>query len=226
MNIKLATLVAGATLAATTALATPQYTGNTFGSEINGPSVAPGYYIWNDEANPYNWSIRWTSPGVDESDNVVDWAGNIQFWDSNLGTVKEFLFETSGIHKDTLEGPYYDLSVISGADTFAWTGATNVHGGVDGINFTLTDDVELMGFQLGSSLFADLENGLYDPGTDNGGIYIGSDFETTTALVFENQGMKYQKFEIHVPEPGSIALIGLGLAGLAASRRRQKGLTA
>lgn len=224
MNFKLATLVAGATFVATAALATPQYTGNTFGSEIHGPSVDAGYYLWNDEANPYNWSLRWTGTGSEES--IVNWTGSIQFWDSNLGEVNEFLFETSGVHADSIDGPYYDIGFLNGADAFSWTGATNTTGGVDGINFTLTDDVELMGLQLGSSLFSDLTPTLSDSGVDSTGIFIGSGFEGTKTLVVENNGMTFQKFEIHVPEPGSLALIGLGLAGLAASRRRQKGLTA
>lgn len=202
---------------ATAAIATPQYTGTTTADWDIDNYVSPfddgnaGYYIWNDVDDTSTWYIVWSGDG---EGTKVTWSGSINFYDSNLGATTELLFENNDNSATS-----YDDWTNSFDDSIAWYAFTNGTGGVDGISFTIADNVELMGFSLYSSSWGDLETDLSDSGSASVGIYIGSELSGTNVLVDSSD---YQLFEILVPEPATMALFGLGIAGLAASRRRQK----
>lgn len=62
-------------------------------------------------------------------------------------------------------------------------------------------------------------------------IFLSSSFETPYIAILENKIAKFgnkdielegQSFAITIPEPGTLALLGLGLFGLGAARRRQQ----
>jgi hypothetical protein len=213
-NIKSLLLAATLSVAAFTATATPQYSGNTFGTG-NGVSSTTGYYLWNDASSPSNWSLRWsdrTAPGG----SLVEWVGTISFGQSNLGVVTTFSYEMS----DTLT-TVYDSVFFNGGDGFVYEGFTSSTG-VDGIDFTLLGDTELMGFSLGSSLFSSLPvNVDDDSAAQSTSIFIGSGLSGTEVLVTQLNGIGRQQFEILVPAPGALALMGLGLLGLGLARRKQ-----
>jgi len=208
-------LLAVAVFASATAFATPQYTGSTFGSEIVGSASEAGYYIWNDESSPSDWHIRWTGTGTPGT--TVDWFGSIVFENSTLGTVEEFKFEDSGTYADSS----FTASLPGLGDFLVWTAVTNTSGGVDGLDFSLTSDIELLEFNLGSSLFADLDTVLDDPGVAGTKIFVGSDLTTPDVLITSDALGKVQSFEIRVMEPGLFAMLGLGLGGLVLARRKQ-----
>ena len=209
-------LLSAAVLASSTAMATPQYNGNTFGSEIADKSPA-GYYLWNDATSAEDWHIRWTGTGA--ATPIVDWFGSIVFHNAALDTYNTFKFENSGLHKDQLQA---STDFGTGAQSLSWKAFTNNTGGVDGIDFSLNSNLELLEFNLGSSLFSGLSLANSDPGVASTMINIGSGYSGTNALVLSGPNGKYQSFEIKVMEPGTVALFGLGISGLVLVRRKKQ----
>jgi hypothetical protein len=213
MKIKSLFLAAAMSIAAFSASATPQYTGNTFGTPITGNGNDTGYYLGNYESSPTNWFLRWTD--TSGSSTNPNWFGSIVFKNFQLDTFEEFQFS----NKDSSNG----FSSAS-QQFFEWTAKTNTSGGIDGIDFVLKGGVALMEFNLGSSLFAGLDQNLLDPGVDSQMIFIGGKdgtYGNPKVLVKANGNARIQSFEIAVPAPGALALMGLGLIGISFARRKK-----
>ncbi|MFT6905588.1 MAG: hypothetical protein ACJAS1_002245 [Oleiphilaceae bacterium] len=213
MNLKPLALAATLSIVSLTAFATPQYTGNTTATNITSSQMDTGYYIWNTESDTSNWHIRWTSTQAVPNSNRVDWFGSVVL--EGNGLVSESTYSFDGSNDQWL--------VTSGlfSDQIQWTTITNDTGGIDGIDFEIDSTLEILEFNLGSSLFSNLAQHTYDPGVAGTNIYIGEDFATPDVLVFNSNAGVYQTFEVSVDEPATLALLGLGLAGLGFARRKQ-----
>lgn len=209
---------AAATLAVSSvsAFATPVYTGDTDAANITSADMTTGYYIWNDNSNAQNWHIRWTSTNAVQG-NLVEWFGDIKLHGNGLESTATFKFENGGTYGDDL-----DVDFGRYEDEIEWEAWTNDTGGVDGIDFTIDNSLEILEFNLGSSLFSGLSEFSSPEGTAASNIYIGDSFATPDVFVFKaRNGDTYQSFEVSVAEPGTLALLGLGLAGLGFARRKQ-----
>tara|TARA_R110002167_G_scaffold196233_4_gene399189 strand:- start:26 stop:670 length:645 start_codon:yes stop_codon:yes gene_type:complete len=211
MNLKSLALAATLAVASLTAFATPQYNGQTTATNITNSQMTTGYYIWNTDTASRNWHIRWTSTNAN-SGNKVSWFGDIFIQGNGLDSASAFSFESN----DSLSTPSF-----SSTDIIDWVAYTNDTGGVDGIDFTIDQDVSLIKFSLGSSLFSGLELNSSDPGVTGTNIFIGENFATPNVLVERSNTGTFQSFEVNVDEPATLALLGIGLAGLGFARRKQ-----
>ena len=226
MKLLKTTAVIAILFASSAVFATPIYYGNTSSADPLLPdnsknSDKTGYFIWNDESSPLDWFIRWTADQNNGLDANPTWYGSVLFKESNLDgdSVKEITFEN--VEDDlmvTING-----FTIAGQDAFGWTSLTNDSGGIDGINFSLTENLEIMHFSLRSSLW-DLDNCDSCAGTQ---IYIGDGLAIPDVLITNPGGTglysgSQQSFEVKGPEPSTLALFGFGLAAMGFSTRRRK----
>lgn len=210
------------TLSSVCAFATPVYTGDTDAAGFSDGALQTGYTIWNGEdAESDTWHVRWTSKYATD-ENTVDWFGSVVFYNSLLdpyASNSDYVYKWEG-NQDNLN-VWEDSDLLAGGDAITWTSVTNDTGGVDGFNFKLQDGIELLEFKLGSDLFEGMDIAQEGNGVEAEMITIGDQGDTVNAFVSKNSKGTYQHVQVSVPEPGTLALLGLGLAGIGLARRKQ-----
>jgi hypothetical protein len=201
------------------AQATPVYTGPTaadFGTGDTGLPGAPntnaaGYYLWT---TGNTWSVRWT--GNDYGTTTwYDWFGSIELTNLINGSVTSVRFETA---QGDLVSSITDL-LGSSQDFIQFAGYAGPH--YDGFDFTIDHSIlSVLDFELGSSMFSSLTPSPYDVAGSN--IFISQNFNIPKVQVQDwGNGRIVQRFEVAVPEPNVLTLLGIGLLGAGLSRWRR-----
>ncbi|MES9833518.1 MAG: PEP-CTERM sorting domain-containing protein [Candidatus Thiodiazotropha sp. DIVDIV] len=215
-KIILSALAITALCLSTVTQALPIFSGETAADFRTNPggaaSNAAGYYIWSNDTYD-QWAVRWTG---NDFGTVLrgDWGGQVALTDLASGSVVDVRFESR--QSDAT----YVFQDVGGIDDFI-----NFDGfagsGYDGFNFALnTQHYAVLNFSLWSTNFTGLTPS--SSPVEATGIFIGQDFNAPMVDVVAQGDKVVQNFQVSVPEPSTIALLGLGLVGIGASRLARK----
>ena len=213
--IRSALAIAALCLSAT-AQAVPIYSGDTAADFGTNPgrasSNAAGYYIWSNDTYD-NWSVRWTG---NDFGTVLrgNWGGQVALTDLTSGSVVDVRFEANQIDATYV---FQDLGGLEDFINFDGRAGS----GYDGFDFSLdTQYYAVLNFSLWSTNFTDLTPSATP--VEATGIFIGQDFDAPMVDVVQSGDKVVQNFQVSVPEPSTIALLGMGLVGIGAARISRK----